>query len=196
MAPIAGWTAVVDGTGEGLPDTPLRMMQHGRINRNPEGGPLQVLFGTNQDEMALFIMNLDLLIPHIPLPVDERGVRLTAEHQVQYHDNWNQSTVAQIEKAYPSSQYAHEAYRLVQYTTDFVFRCGTRRAAREMSEAGLDVYLYNFNHHIEDYKAPESMACELSSMLGCGVHHAQELRFVFDNYQLPFDHKDQDVSHG
>jgi hypothetical protein len=39
---------VVDGADEGLPDTPLRMMQAGRINRGPDGSPLQVIFGTNQ----------------------------------------------------------------------------------------------------------------------------------------------------
>ena len=54
FAPIGGWTAVVDGSFSGLPDTPYRMMQRGQINLNPQGEPLQIIMGTNQDEMALF----------------------------------------------------------------------------------------------------------------------------------------------
>ena len=53
-----------------------------------------------------------------------------AEHVVAYHDTWNQTTVQQIVRAYPSADYATEAYRLVQCATDFAFRCGTRLSAR------------------------------------------------------------------
>lgn len=55
LAPIAGWTAVVDGSDAGLPDTPYRMIEAGKINKGPKGQPLQVIMGTNHDEMALFI---------------------------------------------------------------------------------------------------------------------------------------------
>ena len=61
MAPVAGWTAVVDGTAEGLLDTPYNLMRRGRINRGPDGKPLQLIMGTNQDEMALFLASLDLV---------------------------------------------------------------------------------------------------------------------------------------
>ncbi len=68
LAPIAGWTAVVDGSPGGLLDTPARMMAEGRINKGPRGQPLQVMMGTNQDEMALFITALDLVVPGLRLP--------------------------------------------------------------------------------------------------------------------------------
>ena len=68
LAPVAGWTAVVDGTAEGLLDTPLNLIKQGRINSGPKGQPLQVIIGTNQDEMALFIAAMDLLVPGVALP--------------------------------------------------------------------------------------------------------------------------------
>jgi carboxylesterase type B len=59
--------------------------------------------------------------------------------------------VARIEAAYPPEDYATEADRCVQMTTDLFFRCGTRRSARVLSDSSGDnsstsVFLYNFNH--------------------------------------------------
>ena len=48
LASLAGWTAVVDGSIGGLLDTQARMMAEGRINRGPDGQPLQVMMGTNE----------------------------------------------------------------------------------------------------------------------------------------------------
>ena len=43
---------MVDGTKLGLPDTPLRMMERGEINKSPTGGNLSVIIGTVEDEMV------------------------------------------------------------------------------------------------------------------------------------------------
>lgn len=43
MAPLAGWTAVVDGVV--LPDTPLRMIRQGRLNHGPDGTNVRVSSG-------------------------------------------------------------------------------------------------------------------------------------------------------
>eukprot|EP01048_Picozoa_sp_COSAG05_P008032 COSAG05_NODE_593_length_8488_cov_13.560367_5_plen_590_part_00 len=189
FAPIGGWTAVVDGSFSGLPDTPYRMMQRGQINLNPQGEPLQIIMGTNQDEMALFLISIDLMIPTINLPIGNGAIPHIAEHLVQYHDHWNATTVSQIVEAYTTGfcPGCTASYRFVQCSTDLAFRCGTRRAARVLSAAGSAVYLYNFNHHFTGYRDPNSTVCQRDSEVGCGVCHASELRFVFDNYLLPLD---------
>jgi carboxylesterase type B len=62
-------------------------------------------------------------------------------------------------------------------------RCaGTRIAVRAFAAQGIDTYLYNFNYHYKRYKDPASNGCEVDSMVGCGVAHTAELRFVFDNF--------------
>lgn len=194
FAPIAGWTAVVDGSEGGLPDTPLRMIEQGRVNRGPDGAPLQMIFGTNQDELALFLIAVDLLVPGIALPLTAEATPQLGQHVVSYHDRWNASTTAAITAAYPSAGYATEAYRLSSFGTDALFRCGTRRAARALSAAGHDVYLYNFNYHFSLYREPASRACQEGTMFLCGAYHASELRFVFDNFQIPFDKPDQEMA--
>jgi hypothetical protein len=40
----------VDGSARGLPDSPIRLISAGKINRSPEGKKISVLMGTNQDE--------------------------------------------------------------------------------------------------------------------------------------------------
>ena len=89
MAPVAGWTAVVDGTAEGLLDTPYNLMRRGRINRGPDGKPLQLIMGTNQDEMALFLASLDLIVPGVRLPPRRETAAMLVEHIVHYHQHWN-----------------------------------------------------------------------------------------------------------
>jgi hypothetical protein len=52
LAPIGGWTAVVDGTAQGLPDAPLALMQQGKVNKSPTGEKISVIMGTNRDEVT------------------------------------------------------------------------------------------------------------------------------------------------
>jgi hypothetical protein len=46
-----------------------RLINAGKINKGPDGKALQVIMGTNHDEMALFIIGLDLIVPHAKLPI-------------------------------------------------------------------------------------------------------------------------------
>ena len=64
-----------------------------------------------------------------------------------------------------------------------------------LSDAGHDVYLYNFAHHFTGYRNPDSAACQLATEIDCGVFHASELRFVWDNFQIPFDPHDRQMAH-
>ena len=40
MAPIAGWTATVDGSLMGLPDAPYNLFKKGKVNKSPKGDPI------------------------------------------------------------------------------------------------------------------------------------------------------------
>ena len=82
MAPIGGFVAVVDGVH--LPDTPLRMIRQGKINTSPTGANLQVIIGTNRDEMALFMIALGIILDgkQVELPVTNFDLELMAEHMV------------------------------------------------------------------------------------------------------------------
>jgi hypothetical protein len=46
---------------------------------------------------------------------------------------------------------------------------GTRPAARVLSEARIEVYLYPFSHHFEWYINPESPQCQTDSEALCGT---------------------------
>lgn len=136
---------------------------------------------------------MGLVVPGLTLPAEKDTFHQLTSHLVGYHDGWNGSTVSLIETAYPREDYATDSYRLVRMGTDLCFRCGTRKAARALSAAGHDVYLYDFGWHFETYKDPTSGKCNANNQLGCGVYHASELRFVFDNYMFPFNKKVSDT---
>ena len=69
MAPVIAFTAVVDRTDSGLPDSPLRLIEQGRINTAPNGQRLTVILGSNKDEFAFFLNSIKLVIPGLHLPV-------------------------------------------------------------------------------------------------------------------------------
>lgn len=69
----------------------------------------------------------------------------------------------QILAHYPSEDYSHEAYRVVVMGTDVFFRCPTRQAARALTAAGVDVYLYHFDFKFPGYFNPSSSVCEFDS---------------------------------
>jgi len=183
MAPIGGFVAVVDGVV--LPDTPLRMIKQGKINTNPNGEKVQVIIGTNRDEMALFMIALGIILDgkEVELPVTNFDLELMAEHMVAYHDNWdNATTVPAILKAYPIAEFATPTVRAIKATTDALFRCGSRHAARALSEQGIKTYLYSFEFENDRYKDPATPDCTATAGFGCGVYHSAEIKYAFDNY--------------
>ena len=60
LAPICGWTAVIDGSDVGLPASPFDRILSGDVNRGPRGEKISVVMGTNEDEMALFMIAVRL----------------------------------------------------------------------------------------------------------------------------------------
>lgn len=176
IAPVAGFVAVVDGTEEGLPDTPYRMMQQGRINTSPTGGKIQVMLGTMTDEMATFIIALGLVVRGVDVdPVGAGDVTKVMQHLIDYHDGWNYSSVAAaVDKAYPLADYATPLFRMIRIGTHLLFRCGQRRAARTLSSAGIDTYLYSWEFHDNTtYLDPGSKECEKRIGVNCGVYHVR-----------------------
>ena len=185
FAPLAAWTAVVDGTDSGLPDVPLRLIQAGKINKSPTGGNVTVILGTNTDEFATFAMLLPMVIKGTSYPFSSKDYPIVASHLANYHQNWDESTAAQIVAAYPASDYRHPSAQLVQAGTDFCFRCGTRIAAKALSAAGISTYLYRFDVHATSYKDPDSEACQLTSGTTCGVGHGAEVKYIFGTENSP-----------
>jgi len=187
FAPIAGFTAVVDGSSTGLPEVPLARMQRGAINRSPSGQPLRVILGTNTDEMALFLVAMPLVYRGVRLPVTDADIDVVVTTLSEYHEHWNRTTCNQVQVAYPAAAFHTPASRLTTLGTDFLFRCGTRTAARALSDHGLDVYLYQFDFHSQAYVDPASRRCQLMSEVGCGVFHGAELGYVWGNSPEPTD---------
>eukprot|EP00035_Acanthoeca_spectabilis_P034298 m.28263 g.28263 ORF g.28263 m.28263 type:complete len:640 (+) comp6526_c0_seq1:11-1930(+) len=185
MAPIVGWAATVDGTYDGLPESPYSAMLAGRVNRGPNGEPVSVIIGTNADEMALFIAATGITFNGATLPVTRHDVDLAAQHLVDYHQpTWNQSVIHRVIGAYdgPDFQNAHAAWLLTVMGTDFLFLCQSRLSAAALAAAGVKVYVYLFDFHAADYKDPKSLGCELLSEVGCGVQHAQEIKYIFGQH--------------
>jgi para-nitrobenzyl esterase len=183
FAPLAGWTAVVDGNL--LPDTPINLINQGKINLAPDGvSNVSVILGTNQDEMALFIVAMGVIVPGLKLPASEESFSALRKHLVQYHSRWNATVSDAILSAYPRHAYNTQAYRIVTAGTDFTFRCGTRRTARALSSNGILTFLYNYAYQTEGWHDPSSLRCELEDEIKCGVYHAAEVSFVFDSAAL------------
>lgn len=179
MAPIAAFAAVIDGTQSGLPDTPIRLMLAGKTNTAPSGEKISVIFGTNKDEFALFLVAIDLVIPSIMLPFKTPDMQRVADHLIAYHYHWNETTARQIVDTYDPSHYKTQSSMITHAGTEFCFRCGTRNAVRALSAHGIDSYLYVFDYHTPIYRDPASEACHLTNELECGAFHAAELPFVF-----------------
>ena len=116
------------------------------------------------------------------------------------HSSVDVQTVAQVIAAYKPTDYKTESERIVtagtgnfchsSYTTlhssfpcctDFCFRCGTRNAARALTDAGIQTYLYSFEFHAGLYRDPASLGCELTNEVLCGDYHGNEVSYVFGN---------------
>lgn len=180
MAPVIAFAAVIDGTE--LPEVPIRLISAGKINRSPRGEPISVIMGTNQDEFALFLIAMPLVILGATLPFTEADMHRVTQHLIQFHDNWNSSTADAVLAQYDSRKFKTQSSRVVTSATDFCFRCGTRSAARALSRNGVSTYLYSFEFKDLIYHDPASLGCHLDSEVLCGVFHGTEVPFVFDDF--------------
>ena len=175
-----GLTAVVDGSSSGLPASPLKMMRDGRINTSPSGAPLQVIMGTVEDELALFIVGVGAIFRNATVPPTAADIRIGAKQLAEYHAGWNDSTVDAITRQYVTRlPLETNAYRLTRLGTGVVFRCATRDAARALSAAGVSVHLYSFEFRLPKWHDPKSQRCQLLCEVGCGVYHAIDIPFAW-----------------
>ena len=92
--------------------------------------------GTNECEGCLFVMLAPIVDKHITIPITDDGVGWIEKHMVSYHDNWNATTTAQVNAAYPSAQFSSGNFRFDSMLTDFIFACGTRTAVRNLADQG------------------------------------------------------------
>jgi len=179
MAPIVAFAAVVDGTDQGLPKVPYALIKEGKINRSPTGEKLSVIFGTNRDELALFLIAMPFVIPHIKLPFRDEDMSLVANHLTSYHTNWGPTEAEAILDAYPRQDYETGNMQIVRAGTDFIFACGTRDSARSISAQGVRTYMYSFEFEGDSYHNPASTLCSLDAEVLCGVYHGAEVSYVF-----------------
>jgi carboxylesterase type B len=186
MAPVAGFVAVVDGSDQGLPDTPYRMMVQGLINTSPTGEKIQVILGSMTDEMTTFIIGLGIIVPGVVItpPLTEKDVNTVVKHLIKYHDNWNNNTAAALEAAYPTALYSTSLFRMIRIGTHLLFRCGQRNTARVLSAAGVKTFLYSWEFHDSTtYIDPRSQECVDRIGVNCGDYHANEIPYLFDRYK-------------
>eukprot|EP00036_Acanthoecidae_sp_10tr_P011896 CAMPEP_0182927034 /NCGR_PEP_ID=MMETSP0105_2-20130417/12989_1 /TAXON_ID=81532 ORGANISM="Acanthoeca-like sp., Strain 10tr" /NCGR_SAMPLE_ID=MMETSP0105_2 /ASSEMBLY_ACC=CAM_ASM_000205 /LENGTH=689 /DNA_ID=CAMNT_0025064959 /DNA_START=20 /DNA_END=2090 /DNA_ORIENTATION=- len=182
MAPVVGWAATVDGTQIGLPESPYQAILRGAVNTGPSGEKISVIFGTNHDEMALFIIGAFLVFPGVHIPIEARDIQVAASHVTAYHQpTWNSTLMPSVVQAYTNGVYtnAHSAYKLVGMGTDFLFVCNTRQSAAALAAHGHQVHVYVFDFKGPLWRDPAGLPCQLESMVDCGVPHASELFYVF-----------------
>ena len=86
-----------------LPSTSFKLIAHRQIS---------VILGTNQDEFALFLAAIDLVIPGAKLPFGDQGMDLVTQHLIQYHDHWNETTSNQVIREYDPALFKTQSSRI------------------------------------------------------------------------------------
>lgn len=157
------WSPVIDG--EELPDDPLQLAIQGKI-----GAKVPVLLGTVQDEGATFVYaGIKRKLPELLWPTTMRGIfgMEAGEKVIQFYR--------------PARKTWHDLRDSLSYViTDYWFKCSTARLAAAFSAAGLDAFLYRYDHVLSfpqiftEYGLPAICANRTC--------HASEVPFVFQNY--------------
>jgi para-nitrobenzyl esterase len=181
LYPIMPWGATMDGAKGGLAATPLILMEDGIWNNVP------VILGTMRNDGSLFAALLPIVAPNngkaFPLPPTAVDVRAGMAQLIGTgaHSGVNASFSAAMElfinqatgpgRLYELSEAASwENFNLTgRLITDFFFACGTRRAARAISQGGQKVFLYQF-----DAPVPADAVFDL-----LGDYHALDVGIVF-----------------
>lgn len=118
--------AVIDGADGFMPDTARAIFKRGDIARVP------YLLGTNTDESTTLLWRGTSL---------ESDAEYRTDLQARFGDSFED-----VYAMYPPSEY-EEDYDLARenVVTDSGLLCGTHDTARLAADAGLDVFMYNFN---------------------------------------------------
>ena len=162
----ATWGPVVDG--QILTDFPLNLLKRGEFNQN-----VRLMLGSNRDEGTIFMG-----APHDMS--DEYFLQTLVR-------DFGKQVGSSIYNQYPSAQYKSPWWALEEALTDIAMACpgekrifplcffspfvfGARAMARAFSKAGAQVFLYQFNHELDELKVDPYL----------GVSHAMELFFVWN----------------
>jgi para-nitrobenzyl esterase len=117
---------VVDGPGGFLPDQPRTLLDTGKIVKVP------YILGSNNDEGMLFVLNATIPTSY-------------AEYLSAHKSNFG-SVASQVMSEYPVSDFGGDYKKaLATAIGDSGLICGTHDTARRAAQAGLSVYMYNFN---------------------------------------------------
>jgi len=153
------WRPVVDRV-EILQD-PQVLAASGKFSNN-----VPVLLGTNLNEGSIFLWQN----PSIPK-------NLTAKQYTKFIENLFGNFSFQVLNLYPVSAYPNAWAALEAVYTHYSFRCPNRRSARWLSNAGLSVYEYVYEHVLQEI---------VWLKLNFGVFHGSEIPFVFMNLRSVF----------
>jgi len=200
LDPLMPFGPVIDGSPEGLIELPLTTLQRGGFKT-----AVPLLIGTNKNEGNLFVVAPTEIVPTtlehrlpVAFPLTARGLNRTLLHFFP----GDHVAVAKILSAYTgaggklSPEPDVAPHFINKYTSiasaalrDYVFTCGSRRAAKAISQNGGRVFLYEFRHDISHW---------LDGRLLGGNYHSSDLSFTFDN-QFPallhhFTKKDKEMA--
>lgn len=145
----ASWFPVFEGWN--LPDLPEKLLASGSFEKVP------VLLGSNADEGTLFFQLGGTMI------ADDIALEAMAEKMVPGKGQ-------EVLKHYSTATHGSAQAAAMAAVGDAGFVCPTRRAARFMTAAGADAYLYHFT-----YSPPGSLLGDL------GAFHSAEIKYVFGN---------------
>jgi len=174
MAPVFPWGPTIDGSVEGISDTPLNTILAGKWNVVP------LLIGTNHNEGSIFLSSLRI-IAGVSLPMNLTSLNTALLHF------FNETAIQDILMQYPDYDYNSTDSRTSMILRDTEFLCPSRRAARAVSSQGVPVYMYHWAYHGDFIEDPI-----------LGDYHSSEIEFVFDNAWPPeihqFSPRDQAMS--
>lgn len=145
----ASWGLVIDGWN--LPDRPDKLIAAGKFEKVP------TILGLNADEGTLFFKLGNTMIP------DDATFEAFVEKFVPGHGK-------DIVAHYPSAMYGSSLNAAMAAMGDGSLGCPSRHAAKLLSQAGADAYLYFFSY------VPKGTLFD-----GLGSFHSAELKYVFGN---------------
>jgi para-nitrobenzyl esterase len=167
LFPTNAWGAVVDGSTDGLPDWPLKLLEEGKFNKVP------LISGANVNGGFMFGWLFPLLWGDLPYPVQQTKLTKVAEWFLP-----DPSDRTKFLELYGGPDWHTDPYddidRISRFWRDSFFLCPARETALQWSAHGQPVYEYVFSFY---------MHTNVSSIIhGIDSTHAFELPFVFRNW--------------
>lgn len=166
LFPFGSWGPVIDGTSDGFPDWPDRLIEAGQFNKVP------LITGANVNGGALMGWALPLLWGDIMYPLV--GADLTRLAKWFIPKAADQSRFLEIYGGsdWPSTTFTID--RIDRFFRDAFFLCPARETSTHWAAHGQPVY---------DYVFAFNMHTNISSVIhGLTATHAFELPFVFRNW--------------